>query len=62
MDKLQKQEEKSKVLTFFILSFPTILIIALAMLAPGTWWAWIVVAIYQFIVLKQFLDKYYEVM
>jgi len=55
-------EDKSKVLTFFLLAFPTLLIIMMAQLAPQTWWAWILIAVYQFVMLKQFLDKYYEVM
>lgn len=55
-------EDKSKVLTFFLLAFPTLLIIMMAQLAPQTWWAWTLIAVYQFVMLKQFLDKYYEVM
>ena len=63
MVKQNKKEDKSKVLTFFLLAFPTLLIVALAQLAPGdTWWALILIAIYQFILLKQFLDRYCEVM
>lgn len=62
MAKKPTGEDKSKVLTFFLLAFPTLLIIALAQLAPGTWWALLLLAIYQFIMLKQFLDRYYEVM
>ena len=51
-----------KILTFFLISFPTILIVALGMLAPTAWWAQILLAFYQFILLKQFLDNYYEVL
>ena len=60
----QKREVKldKKVLSFFLIAFPTLLIIAMAMLAPGTWWAWILLAIYQFVMLKQFLDDYYKVL
>lgn len=58
VERLDK-DEKSKVLSFFLLGFPTVLIIALGMLAPSVWWASILIAIYQFIMLKQFLDKHY---
>ena len=61
MKKKQRQVDP-KVRTFFLLAFPTLLIIALAMLNPDTWWAWILIAVYQFIYLKQFIDKYHEVM
>lgn len=51
-----------KVRTFFLISSPTLLIIALAMINPqDTWWAWILIAVYQFIMLKQFVDQYHEV-
>ncbi len=53
-----------KVRTFFLLSFPTILIIALATLfEPDISVAviMIMVAIYQFLMLKQFVDQYHEV-
>jgi hypothetical protein len=58
----KEQQVNKKVLSFFLIGFPTILIIALGMLVPEAWWAMIVIAIYQFIMLKQFLDQYYEVM
>ena len=51
-----------KALTFFLIAFPTLLVIALGMLTPGTWWAQILLAFYQFVLLKQFLDNYYEVL
>ena len=59
--KLEKKVDK-KILTFFLIAFPTILIIALSMINPTTWWAQSALAIYQFILLKQFLDNYYEVL
>jgi len=51
-----------KILTFFLIAFPTTLIIALGMINLNTWWAQILLAFYQFILLKQFLDNYYEVL
>jgi len=63
---MKKQKEIKKVdkkmLTFFLIAFPTILVIALGMLSAGTWWAQILLAFYQFVLLKQFLDNYYEVL
>jgi len=62
---MKKQETKKvdkKMLTFFLIAFPTILVIALGMLSTGTWWAQILLAFYQFVLLKQFLDNYYEVL
>ena len=56
----EKKEVDRKVFSFLQLAFPTVLIVALAMLTPDAWWALIVLAIYQMLVLKQFLDKYYE--
>jgi len=61
MVKMEKKPD-SKVLSFFLIAFPTLLIIALQQLTPSAWWASVLIAIYQFIMLKQFLDKYYEVM
>ena len=57
----QKKVDK-KILTFFLIAFPTLLIIALGMLTTDGWWAQILLAFYQFILLKQFLDNYYEVL
>lgn len=60
MEKKQTQKVDKKMLTFFLISFPTLLIIALSMLTPSGWWAQILLAFYQFVLLKQFLDNYYE--
>jgi len=60
-----KEKPKSvdkKILTFFLIAFPTLLIIALGMLVPAAWWAQVLLAFYQFVLLKQFLDNYYEVL
>ncbi len=54
------REVDKKVFSFFVLAFPTILIVIFSMLAPALWWANIFLAIYQFILLKQFLDNYYR--
>ena len=65
MVKMKKQIPKKpvdkKILTFFLIAFPTLIIIAVSMLINDGWWVQILLAIYQFILLKQFLDNYYEV-
>jgi hypothetical protein len=57
----RKQVDK-KVLSFFLLAFPTLIIIILGMfIEPGkSWWVQVILALYQFILLRQFLDNYYE--
>lgn len=60
MEKRKVRVDK-KILSFFIIAFPTLLIVALGMLNPSAWWAQILLALFQFILLKQFLDDYYEV-
>lgn len=60
-EKIPKKTDK-KMLTFFLIAFPTLLVIALGMLAPRAWWAQVLLAFYQFILLKQFLDNYYEIL
>ena len=60
--KEKSQQVDKKILTFFLIAFPTLLIIALGMLSKDGWWAQILLAFYQFILLKQFLDNYYEVL
>jgi len=57
-----KTKVDKKMLTFFLIAFPTLLVIALGMLSPNSWWAQILLAFYQFVLLKQFLDNYYEVL
>jgi len=61
MEKKREKRVDKKILTFFLIAFPTILIIAIGLLTPTAWWAQIALAVYQFILLKQFLDNYYEV-
>jgi len=58
---IEKRLDK-KVLTFFLIAFPTLMIIALGMFYEDAWWVQILLAVYQFILLKQFLDNYYEVL
>lgn len=63
-DNQPSKEEKrpnKKVLSFFTLAFPTIIIFSIGMLEPSAWWASLLLAFYQFVMLKQFLDSYYEV-
>lgn len=56
---LKKKVDK-KVLSFFLIGFPTVLAVFLA-LAPGLYWAGVVsLVVYQLILLKQFLDEYYQ--
>jgi len=59
-----KEKEKvplnKKVLTFFMIAFPTLMIVSLSYLSPSAWWAQILLAIYQFIILQQFVENYYE--
>ena len=57
--KKQKRVDK-KTLTFFLVGFPTLLIIILHILSPDSWWAMVLLAFYQFILLKQVLDDYYN--
>ncbi len=59
--KKEKQVDKN-ILTFFLIAFPTLMIIAMSMLIKNSWPFQILFAIYQFILLKQFLDNYYEVL
>ena len=62
--KTKKESKKvdKKILTFFLIAFPTLLVIALGILYPGTWLVQILIAFYQFVLLKQYLDNYYEVL
>jgi hypothetical protein len=60
--KTNKKKVDKKILTFFLIAFPTLLIIALSMLTPDAWWANIILAFYQFVLLKQFLDNYYDLL
>jgi len=60
--KVEPTRVDKKILTFFLIAFPTLLIIAISMITPQGWWAQILLAFYQFILLKQFLDNYYEVL
>ena len=49
-----------KVLAFFLIMVPTILIVAMGMINPEqTWWVMIGLMVFQSIILKQFLDNYY---
>jgi len=60
MEKDQKAKPVDrKVFSFFMIMFPSVLVVAIAMLAPLLWWAEIGLVVYQSIVLKQFLDQYY---
>jgi hypothetical protein len=62
MEQKEPKKVDKKMLTFFLIAFPTLLVIALGMLSPDSWWAQILLAFYQFILLKKFLDTHYEVL
>lgn len=53
----EKMSNKNKVLTFFLLAFPTVIIAAIDDL-----YVKIALVLYQFIMLKQYIDRYYEVL
>jgi len=61
---VQEAETKQKFLTYFLLFFPTIVILALPGLINGslmlTFSIKILLAFYQFVALKTFIDKHYE--
>lgn len=59
MKRKNKKLDK-KILSFFLIAFPTVLIIAFGALNPYSTWSQILLAIYQFILLKQYLDNYYN--
>ena len=63
MEKRIERRVDKKILTFFLIAFPTLLIIVLGLVSgTGSWVAQIALAFYQFILLKQYLDNYYEVL
>jgi len=49
-----------KVFAFFIIGFPILLIVILGLLYPNTWPIQILLVVYVFILLRQFLNNYYE--
>ncbi len=55
----QKQVNK-KILSFFMLAFPTVIIVLIGLFMPNPVWVQVVLAFYQFVLMKQFLDTYYE--
>jgi len=59
-EEVVEKEVDKKVFSFFVLAFPTILIVIFSMLTPSLWWANILLALFQFIILNQFLDNYYK--
>ena len=62
-EKKEKVPLDKGVLSFFLLSFPTFLIILVGMMEGTYYWLiQIALAIYQLVTLKQFIDSYYDVM
>jgi len=64
MGKKKLKQVDRKVLSFFILAVPTLLIAIVGMLTQSILGAIImlVLAIFQFVMLRQLLDNYYELM
>jgi len=62
MAKQKEIPKNRKVLSFFMLGFPTLIIIAVGNATIWLSGIQILLALYQFILIKQFLDDYYEVM
>lgn len=65
MEPKKERTKDPKVRSFFLLAFPTLVIIALAMLFQTDVKVaviMILLAIYQFLMLKQFVDQYHEVL
>jgi len=58
-EKKQIKKTDRKVLTFFLLAFPTLLIIALGIFFPESWMMQVLIFFYQTVLLKQVLDDYY---
>jgi hypothetical protein len=55
------ESDKKSMLSFFLIAFPTLLIIISMMIFPDTGYLIaLALAIYQFVVLKQFIDEYYK--
>ena len=59
-EKEEARNNKSAVLSFFLIMFPTVLIVLIGMLYQDGWWIMIALAFYQLVMLKQFIDKYYN--
>ncbi len=61
-NKVVETQPSKKVLAFFVIMFPSLLIVSMGMLsiASKVWWVLLGLFVYQSIVLKQFLDSYYE--
>ena len=61
MKNKKKPEPDKKVFSFFVLAFPTILIVVFGLLVREWWVSFIqtMLAVYQFAMLKQFVDEYY---
>ena len=57
--KVKSKPLDKKVLTFFLIAFPTLMIIVVGIFVRNAWPFQILLALYQFIVLKPFLDDYY---
>ena len=65
MKKEKPNKPDPKVRSFFILAFPTLLVVILAMFFTvdvKVAIMMIAIAIYQFLMLKQFVDQYHEVL
>jgi len=62
-EKKEKAPLDKSVLSFFLIAFPTIIIVLVGIIGGKFYWAiQIILAIYQLVILKQFIDSYYDVM
>lgn len=64
-EKKSKKEDRQKVLSFFLLGFPSLIIAAIGMVGEQSLFLnfiTILLVFYQLVTLKQFIDKYYEVL
>jgi len=60
---IEKNPLDKSVLSFFLIAFPTVVIILVGIIGGRFYWLiQIVLAIYQLVTLKQFIDSYYDVM
>ena len=63
-ENIETEEQKRKILTFFLLFFPTILIATIPSTINGTFWISfglkLMAILYQFVAIKNFVDTQYS--
>lgn len=55
------KQEKQRILSFFLIMFPTLVVIILGRLSPEAWAVSILIAFWQMVMVKQFIDEYYSI-